>query len=248
VSSFEPRQITLEQLPELRRKTEAVSRYLHQQLLRYLDTIRPILEPARLLGATGGRGWMERSAADLRQSYEEFGRHFKLRQEFDHERLAEGSSRFEVTPWEYVHEASGERGTRQISMTVPTRWALTYGAEYDFPRMKRVVAGREQGQPEFVHHFVILALLLKLVLSKSGPIIDLLSALRFKISIEAVPELHNLPIGIVEFALPSFRPPDDLILTATALSGVPAFIELIDTDAMGQLEDPVKADIERLIR
>jgi hypothetical protein len=65
---------------------------------------------------------------------------------------------------------------------------------------------------------------------------------------EPVPELHNLPTPTLSFSLPSFRPSDDLILEATAFSGIPAFIELIDVAAVGDIADPLKARVDELVR
>lgn len=46
----------------------------------------------------------------------------------------------------------------------------------------------------------------------------------------------------------SFRPADDLIAAATAFSGVPAFIELIDTNAVGLARDALRAKLEALLQ
>jgi hypothetical protein len=52
----------------------------------------------------------------------------------------------------------------------------------------------------------------------------------------------------ITFGLPSFRPPDDLIMAATSFSGIPAFIELVDTDAASRLQDPLKTQLQELVR
>ncbi|MBZ5573917.1 MAG: hypothetical protein LAO09_18790, partial [Acidobacteriia bacterium] len=49
------------------------------------------------------------------------------------------------------------------------------------------------------------------------------------IELVRVNHLGKLPMVIFNVQLTSFRPADDLLLTAVRLSGVPAFIELIDT-------------------
>jgi len=41
---------------------------------------------------------------------------------------------------------------------------------------------------------------------------------------------------------------DDLILAATTFSGIPAFVELIDTDATARLQDPLKTRLQELVR
>ncbi|MBV9106194.1 MAG: hypothetical protein JO313_09245 [Verrucomicrobia bacterium] len=44
-----------------------------------------------------------------------------------------------------------------------------------------------------------------------------------------------------------FSPPEPVIAAATELSGINAFIELIDADAVRQLADPFKVRISQLI-
>ena len=46
--------MALQELPELRRKTEAVSRFLKQQIAWHLETLRPLLSPERVLGRYAG--------------------------------------------------------------------------------------------------------------------------------------------------------------------------------------------------
>ena len=46
--------LTFEQLADLREKTEVISQFLHKQLKAYLETLRPLLAPRRLLGKYTG--------------------------------------------------------------------------------------------------------------------------------------------------------------------------------------------------
>ena len=62
------------------------------------------------------------------------------------------------------------------------------------------------------------------------------------------PDTRQLPLVTIASCLPSFRPADDLILAATAFSGIPAFIELIDVDAAHSLGDPFKARVEEMLK
>jgi len=48
--------------------------------------------------------------------------------------------------------------------------------------------------------------------------------------------------------LSSFRPADDLILAATAFSGVPAFIELINLEDVQTRTDTLKQRLDELTR
>jgi hypothetical protein len=66
------RRLDFQELTELRRRTEAVSRFLHDQLLGHLETLRPILSPERVFGKyVGSRAdspSAERALAQLQQS------------------------------------------------------------------------------------------------------------------------------------------------------------------------------------
>jgi hypothetical protein len=72
--------------------------------------------------------------------------------------------------------------------------------------------------------------------------------LRHQLQTQYSPDLPKLPLTTITFGLPSFRPPDDLIMAATGFSGIPAFIELVDTDAAARLEDPLKTRLQELVR
>jgi hypothetical protein len=48
---------------------------------------------------------------------------------------------------------------------------------------------------------------------------------------------------VIQSQVSTFLPPEPLILAATEFSGVSAFIELIDVDAIRQMSDPFKERI-----
>ena len=68
--------LTLAELPELRRKTEAVSKFLQQQIAAHLETLRPLFAPERILGKyAGGKVEVtgtERTLVELKQAYKPF--------------------------------------------------------------------------------------------------------------------------------------------------------------------------------
>jgi hypothetical protein len=57
-----------------------------------------------------------------------------------------------------------------------------------------------------------------------------------------------LNIVTITSCLSSFRPADDLIQAATAFSGVPAFIELIDLQQIETPRDSLKEQLEALTK
>src|SRR4029077_7475642 len=263
MSQDETKKVSLEELPELRRKTEAVSNFLHGQLAQHLETLRPLVAPERVLGKHAGASseavWGNKALAEVERKYEQYGKLFRLTQEFNVDWLtAIGSQRrgslnlwqygIELHPLEYTHEIASSQGEKEVTMTSPVRWYAAYASDTSIAELKRMLAGKEQRRPEAIRQFVVSTIVLQMVVEKNPGLLRLLSDLRFHWQIEPVPELHNLPIPTLSFSLPSFRPSDALILEATAFSGIPAFIELINTDAIHNIPDPLKARIDELVR
>jgi hypothetical protein len=128
------------------------------------------------------------------------------------------------------------------------RWVLTYTSEYSLSQVIQTLTGKEQRRSDAVRQFVVNALVMQAVLGKFPGITQLLTDLRYEIQTEKSPALGELPLVTLRSCIPSFRPADDLILTATRFSGVPAFIELIDVEALHTLQDPLKLRLEKMLQ
>jgi hypothetical protein len=240
-------------LAELRRKTEVISKALQDQLSTHLETLRPLLSPERVFGKhAGGRGeaaGADRAYAQLQQNYRPFSvRPFDLPNEFDQHWLTLVGTRLALYPWEYAHEAKSARENKTISMTSSVRWVMTFSSTYTLSQLRQALAGKGERRPEHIRQFVVNALVTQLVVAHTPGLTPLFSDLRYQLQTEQAADLPKLPLTTISFGLPSFRPADDLILSATSLSGIPAFIELIDIDGLSQLQDPVKGRIEELLR
>src|SRR6266446_3836762 len=116
--------LTLQELPDLRRKTEAVSRFLKDQIAAHFETLRPLFAPERILGKyAGGKvdvQGAERALAELQQSYKPFIRKpYDLPESLDASWLGLVGNALELHPWEYVHPVQG----KPITLTSPIRWA-----------------------------------------------------------------------------------------------------------------------------
>src|SRR5262245_39784972 len=127
------RTLTFEQLVELREQTEAIAHLLQQQLTAYLETLRPLLVPRRLLGRyTGVKEDVtgaDRAFAQLQDTYKQLtGKPFILPPELEERWLANIDARLELYPWEYPHEAKSERETKTVTITSPVRWVLAFGS------------------------------------------------------------------------------------------------------------------------
>jgi hypothetical protein len=244
--------LTFEQLADLRDKTEAISQFLQKQLKAHLETLRPLLAPRRLLGKyTGVKedvAGADRAFAQLREQYSSVcSKPFALPPDLDDGPIANIDNRLELYPWEYTHQAKSERETKPVTITSPVRWILTYSSEYTASQLLQTMAGKEQRRSDSIRQFVVNALVMQAVLAKFPGITQLLTDLRYEIRTEKSAGLGELPLVIMHSCLTSFRPADSLILAATRLSGVPAFIELIDIDAVHHLPDPLRLRIEALI-
>jgi hypothetical protein len=247
------RTLTFEQLADLRDKTEAVSQFLHKQLKAHLETLRPLLAPRRLLGKyTGVRDDVvgaDRAFAQLQEQYKGVcGKPFALTPELDDSPLSNIDTRLDLCPWEYTHQAQSERETKAVTITSPVRWILTYSSEYSPAQLLQAVSGKDQRRSDSVRQFVVNALVLHAMLAKFPGITQLLTDLRYEVRTEKYATFGDLPLVTMRSCVTSFRPADNLILAATRLSGVPAFIELIDPDAVHDLPDPLKIRIEDILQ
>ena len=233
----------------MRRKTEAVSQFLQKQLTAHLETLRPLTSPERVFGKyAGGRvdvPGADRALMELQQQYRPFAsKPYDLPRDFDTNWLTLVGSALELHPWEYVHPVQG----KPITMTAPLRWVLNYKTNYSLAQVKKVLAGTETVRPEYLRQFVVNALVLQVMLARNPGLVQLFADLRYELKTEKPDNLQGLPVVAVVSCLPSFRPADDLIQSATAFSGVPAFIELADLDALKSPRDTLKEKLEELTR
>lgn len=245
--------MTLQELPEIRRKTEAIAKLLHEQLKQHMETLRPVFAPERVFGKhVGGKidvPGAERALLELQQACRDFSaKPFDLPVEFDPQWLTLVGNKLELHPWDYTHEAKAGAETKPVTMTSPLRWILSYGSNYSVAQVKQVLQGREQRRPEYLRQFVVNALVLNTVVSRYPGLAQLFSDLRYELKVAASSELGQLPLITLTSCLTSFRPSDDLILAATAFSGVPAFIELVSLDEIKNPKDTLKERMEAVAR
>jgi hypothetical protein len=230
--------IDLQELPELRRKTEAVAGILRDQLSGHLETLRLLFAPERIFGKyAGGKADVSgnaRSLAELQQRYTPFeSRPFGLTSNFDPNWLTLIGTGVAAQPWEYSISVQGA----PVTMTSPVKWVLTYQSSVTLAKMRTLLNGKDAARPADLRQTVVNALALQLMLARHPGMIQLFRDLRFDLATEQLPEFPGLPITTITTCLTSFCPPDDLVATVTAFSGVPSFIELIDLETVRQPRD-----------
>lgn len=249
MSEEQNKALTLQELPELRRKTEAVSRFLKQQITGHLETLRPVLAPDRIFGKfAGGKTEVQgadRALGELQQTYKAFTRRpYDLPETLDVNWLSLVGNGLELHVWEYAYPVQG----KTITMTAPLRWGVNYRTNYSLTQVKNVLEGKESVRQDYLRQFVVNTLVLQLVLNRNPGLTQLFQDLRYDLKIETDPALKGLPFVTITSCLKSFRPADDLIQAATAFSGVPAFIELIELNSVQAPVDRLRDSLAELLR
>lgn len=242
------RALTTDDLASLRAKTEAVAKLVRERLAAQLETLRPVLAPHRLFGRHvrgGSRDEVpgaERAFTRLKERYAAAcGRPFGLAKELEDEPLSI-EPLLDIHPFEYRHTLNGDG--RVITLTNPMRWVIGYRAAYTLAQLESALEKRATLRQSDAKQFLLNALALEQLFEAFPEIPELLRELRYEVAIEKRAALGELPLVTLRSALPAFRPADELIAKATQLSGVPAFIELIDLGALSRLEDPLRERIE----
>ena len=245
--------LSFEQLALARKRAQAVSEFLQKNLEGYLDTLRPLLLPERLLGRLAGSRvdapGLDKGLAELQDSYRRFaGKPFDLPKDLEADWLSEVGARLDLHRWEYTREINTGSGKRSILITSPTRWILTYGPGYSvaqaiqaFPR-KQDRRGNDQ-----LRQFVVNNLVMQGLIAHTRGLTTLLGDLRYDVKVQPHAELNGLPVVLVESQIPTFLPSESLIAAATDLSGIAAFMELIDVDAVREMQDPFRQRISELV-
>jgi hypothetical protein len=245
--------LSLEQLATTRKNTQAVADFLEKQLLANLETLRVLLLPERLVGRLAGTrtevAGATKGLAELQTAYKQFaGKPFEFPKEFETDWLSEVGTNLDLHRWEYNQEIETDSGKKAILITSPIRWILTYGPTYSLAQAIQAF-GRKQDRrgTDQLRQFVVNAMVIQTLLARSAGLRHLFSQLRYDVLTQAHPGLHGLPVIVIQSQVPVFLPPEPVIATATELSGVPAFLELIDIDAVRKMTDPLKEELLTLI-
>jgi len=249
----EPKELSIDALASMREQADVLSAFMRERLLRQLEVLRPLFSPRRILGRHvrgAGREDVPGSERALSQLRERFaaacGRPFSLPKELEEGPLS-GESVLELYPFVYPHSLEGDP-ERVISITDPVCWSVGYRSGYTLAELEGALANRSNLRVADARQFLLNGLVLELVLESIPKLSELLGDLRYTVEIEKRAHLGELPILTLRAPLPSFRPSDEVIATATRFSGVRAFIELIDVDALGSLRDPLREELGELLR
>ena len=238
---------------KLRQATEKISAYLGKRLLGHVDILKPLFTPRKLLGTYVKSSTMDevqgadKAFAALQEAFASVcEKPFSLPKKLQAP-LPPISTQIDAAPFEYSLAVKGDGG-RDVSVMSPVRWIVSYRSECPLSRLRAMLSGKEPKQPDDMKH-ALLSHLLPIVYLKQMPALEqLLADLRYQIEIRELADLGNLPVLVLKNPVDTFLPPDDFILQVTQLSGIAAFQEIIDLDALAAIPDSLKEDLSSLAR
>jgi hypothetical protein len=236
----------------LRQTTGKIADGLTKRLQAHLSVLKPLFIPRKLLGTYVKSGskqdvlGSDKAFATLQQRYAAIcEKPFGLRKELTPP-LPVISDQLTCTPYQY-NVSLGEDGKKTIMINSPTRYILSYESECSINRLKGMVAGTESRRTEDVKQSLINHLCMGIMLEQFPALKKLLQDLRYNVETQKIDTLGGLPVVILTVPLHTFLPSDKFITEVTQLSGIPAFQEIIDSDAVENMDDPLKDTLRQYL-
>lgn len=238
---------------ELRQTTNKISSFLSLRLKEHLTTLRPLFTPRKLLGTYIKSSLQQeisgsdKAFAELQERYSAIcGAPFQLPKKLQPP-LPPMSDILECTPLQYELAIDGD-SSNSITITSPTRFLVSYQCECPIDRLHGMLSGKEAKQSDDMRQALICHLSLVLLLEYFPALKSLLEALRYQVDIYIIPDLGNLPAIMLTAPLTTFLPPDKFMTEITQLSGIRAFQELVAQDAIENMPDLLKEEMQKALK
>ncbi len=230
---------------KLRQATEKIGGVLEKRLKRHLTVLRPLFMPRKLFGTYIKSSAMQevpgadKAFAGLQEKYAAVCvKPFDLPRKLQPP-LPPISNQLEGNPLQYTLQSGGP-GDKGTWVTSPTKWVLSYRGECPLSRLRLMLSGKETSQPDDMKQALIDHLAIVVFLKHFPALTQLLQDLRYEVEIRKMTDLGGLPVVVLKAPIDTFLPTDDFIDQVTQLSGVPAFQEIIDLEAVHNMPDPLK--------
>ncbi|HEY1755875.1 MAG TPA: hypothetical protein VGG72_10800 [Bryobacteraceae bacterium] len=234
--------------------TRSVSQACLRHLKAHLEAMAPLFRPRRFLGdhmeGSGKEpvGSADRNLSELQELYARVAvKPFALRPEL-RTPLESVTTQFQFDEWEYAHATETDRGWQPIRVKTPLTWVISYGSSYSLATLRSVISGDGQRDPEAIRAFILRACLMNQLFAKIPALTDLLTGLRYKVEVRKSPQLGELPLVTVSAPFRTFRPQDKLVALASGFSGGDSFAEIIDTDSLWNLSDPLRDEALEIVK
>ena len=255
---MKPEEITRKKLDneeflKLRQAMEKIAQLMTKRLKGHIEAIKALFIPRMLLGNFIKSALMdevpgtEKAFAELQALYgaiceKPFGLPRKLTPP-----LPPILNQLDIVPFQYVLSLEGSED-KTVSITSPTQWILSYRSECSLNRLRAMTSGKEPRQPDEMRQAIIHHLVMVLFFRHFPSLTQLFEDLRYQVETRELADLGNLPAVMLRAPIETFLPPDDFIVQVTQLSGIPAFQEIIDPEAVENIPDPLKEALRNLIR
>jgi hypothetical protein len=113
--------------------------------------------------------------------------------------------------------------------------------------LRELLNSRVRSNNEVVS-FLIHHLVLHIVVAKQPGLIDILQALHFRLVTEQPKDLGGLPLTCIYSAISTLRPPDEVIIESTEISGMDVFEEVVNLEDMKFLQNPLQMRLQELVQ
>jgi hypothetical protein len=235
----------MQELLQLRKLTRDLADSLRNQVKDHLATVAPVFHPRFVLGEyvhgvkQGLRG-PEQALEDLRTVFTAAAsaKPFHLLNAEIRPPIEMANTALEISPVEYTREVIVAGVPKNVIVTSPCRWILSYGG-FGPVHLRQMLARRDRRNDE-VHQFVLHAAMLRVVISRQPGITRLFDALRFPLTIGKLADFGELPVVTVGSPVSTVLPADEAIVESTEMSGRDVFEEVVDSDGLRGMEDPVR--------
>jgi hypothetical protein len=243
----------LQKLRSLRKLTRAIADSLRSELKEHLSTVKLLLRPRTVLGdfvegsVKGEVKGSEAAFRELRNRYEVVagGRPYGLSKELNSP-IEILSSNVELVPLEYPHVAKSGSDSMTVTVTQPLKWILTY-SELAPTRLRELMAAKIPDASQ-VKNILVHALVLNTVLTRQPGLLAVFEALRFPVVTEKLPGLGELPVTCISSSVRTVRPPDDILIESTEISGLNAFEEIVNAEDIEEMKDPFREKLLEVIQ
>lgn len=242
-----------ERLLVLRKLTRAIADLLRGQLKDHISTLAPLMHPKSVLGNyVGSQAYEvsrtgEKAFNELRERYQALvqSRDFNLPPDFKSP-LEVINPKLEMTPVEYDYVATGDGQSKTVRITSPFKWALSY-AGFAPARLSALLADRRSSGDD-LQQFVLHSLMMASVVSRQTGISQILETLHFPVSVDTSEKSGHLPVCYICSSISTQRPPDNVIIESTEISGMDVFEEIVNIEDVPRLRDPLKEKLTALVQ
>lgn len=238
----------METLLILRKLTTAVAESLHDRLSSYLTTLQPLFHPPRVFGEHVRPGpetsstvkGAKKTFEALQEIYLKLARTklYNLPPSLDGP-VTFATSRPAITRVEYPYEAEAEGKSKSLTAVSPLRWTLTYSG-YTPARLAGLLAQGDQVNERDLSETLLHVLMMNAVVRQQGGLSEILDALGFTVSTGSLTGLGELPVTFLDAPVGTRRPPDDLMIQISEVSGSPVFEEVIRLEDLVAMKTPLK--------